>query len=150
MMTPIHLYTIGFTQKTAEEFFSLLQTSGIKVLVDIRLKPDSQLSGFAKGRDLPYFLTHLIHCGYIHQPLMSPTDELLNLYRQDNSLDNYEVDFNHLLDERNLISQLDRVWWTANPACLLCSEHEPDHCHRRLVAEYMAARWPEVQIHHLM
>jgi uncharacterized protein (DUF488 family) len=144
------LYTIGFTQKTAEEFFTLLQSNGVKVLVDIRLKPDSQLSGFAKGRDLPYFLRHLTGCDYLHQPLMCPTDELLNRYREDKSWANYEVDFNRLLNERNVIAHLDRAWWAANPACLLCSEHEPDHCHRRLVAEYMAAHWPEVRIIHLM
>ncbi len=149
-MTPISLYTIGFTQKTAEEFFTLLQSNSVKVLVDIRLKPDSQLSGFAKGRDLPYFLRHLIGCDYLHQSLMSPTDELLNRYREDKSWANYEIDFNRLLNERNLIAHLDRAWWAANPACLLCSEHEPDHCHRRLVAEYMAAHWPEAQIVHLM
>jgi uncharacterized protein (DUF488 family) len=149
MMT-FPLYTIGFTQKTAEEFFSLLQSSGVKVLVDIRLRPDTQLSGFAKGRDLPYFLRHLIGSDYLHQPLMCPTDELLNRYRDDKSWANYEVDFNHLLNERNLIAHLDRAWWTGNPACLLCSEHEPEHCHRRLVAEYMAAQWPEVHIVHLM
>jgi uncharacterized protein (DUF488 family) len=143
------LYTIGFTQKTAEVFFTLLQTNGVKVLVDIRLKPDSQLSGFAKGRDLPYFLNRLIGCDYVHQPLMTPTDDLLNRYRDDKSWDNYEVDFKRLLNERNVIAHLDRAWLAANPACLLCSEHEPDHCHRRLVAEYMAARWPEVQIVHL-
>ncbi len=149
-MTPIHLYTIGFTQKTAEQFFTLLQANRVSVLVDTRLKPDSQLSGFAKGRDLPYLLRNLIHCDYLHQPLMSPTDELLNRYREDKSWANYERDFNRLLNERNLIVHLDRAWWAAHPACLLCSEHEPDHCHRRLVAEYMAAHWPEVRIIHLM
>ena len=34
--------------------------------------------------------------------------------------------------------------------CLLCSEHEPDHCHRRLVAEYLKSEWGDVQIEHLM
>lgn len=146
----MNLYTIGFTQKTAEQFFTLLRTNDVAVLVDTRLKPDSQLSGFAKGRDLPYFLRHLVDCNYVHQPLMSPTDALLSRYRDDKSWATYEVDFKRLLDERNLIGQLDRAWWAANPTCLLCSEPEPDHCHRRLVAEYMAVHWPETRIIHLM
>ena len=62
----MQLYTIGFTQKTAEQFFSLLANSKVQVLVDTRLKPDSQLSGFAKGRDLPYFLKNLITCDYLN------------------------------------------------------------------------------------
>jgi uncharacterized protein (DUF488 family) len=149
-MKSIRLYTIGFTQKSAEQFFGLLRDNGVKVLVDIRLKPDSQLSGFAKGRDLPYFLKHLIDCDYRYMPQMAPTDELLTRYRDDKSWSNYEVAFNQLLQERNLIVRLDREWWAAHPACLLCSEHEPDHCHRRLVAEYIAAHWPEVEIVHVM
>jgi uncharacterized protein (DUF488 family) len=143
------LYTIGFTQKTAEQFFGLLANSKVQVLVDTRLKPDSQLSGFAKGRDLPYFLKNLIACDYLAMPSMSPTDELLSGYRDNKSWSTYEVAFNHLLEERNLIAQLDRAWWSSTRACLLCSEHEPDHCHRRLVAEYMAAHWGDVVINHL-
>jgi uncharacterized protein (DUF488 family) len=144
------LYTIGFTQKSAEQFFGLLRDNRVTVLVDIRLKPDSQLSGFAKKRDLPYFLANLCNCDYRHMLQMSPTDELLSQYRADKSWSQYESGFKALLHERDLIAQLDREWWATNRACLLCSEHEPDHCHRRVVAEYMAAHWPEVEIIHLM
>jgi uncharacterized protein (DUF488 family) len=150
MMPPIHLYTIGFTQKSAEQFFGLLKDNNIDVLVDIRRKPDSQLSGFAKARDLPYFLSHLIGCEYRHELLMAPTEALLDRYRADKSWEAYEREFHQQLEERRLIDQLDKAWWVGLRACLLCSEHEPDHCHRRLVAEYMAAHWAEVQIHHLM
>lgn len=146
----MQLFTIGFTQKTAEQFFSLLSNNNVQVLVDTRLKPDSQLSGFAKGRDLPYFLKNLIACDYRAMPSMSPTDDLLSGYRENKSWANYEVAFNHLLQERNLIAQLDRTWWQSTRACLLCSEHEPEHCHRRLVAEYMAAHWGDIEINHLM
>ena len=146
----MRLYTIGFTQKTAEQFFALLAKNGVNVLVDIRLKPDSQLSGFAKGRDLPYFLKHLIKTDYRHMEQMCPTDELLNGYRDNKSWADYEVKFKNLLDERNLIAGLDRAWWQNNAACLLCSEHEPQHCHRHLVAEYMAAHWGDVEIIHLI
>lgn len=145
----IKLYTIGFTQKTAETFFGLLRENNVDVLVDTRLKPDSQLSGFAKSRDLAYFLKNLIQCDYQHMPLMSPTDELLTRYRDDKMWSNYETAFNQLLEQRNLIGQLDRQWWRDHSMCLLCSEHQPDHCHRRLVAEYIAAHWPEVEINHL-
>jgi uncharacterized protein (DUF488 family) len=148
-MEPIHLYTIGFTQKTAEEFFGLLQKNAVDMVMDIRLRPDSQLSGFAKGRDLPYFLKHLIGCDYRRDTRMAPTDDILDKYRQDKSWPEYEKAFGDLLRQRDVIGQLDRDWWAAHQACLLCSEHEPDHCHRRVVAEYLAAHWPEVEIHHL-
>jgi uncharacterized protein (DUF488 family) len=145
----MRLYTIGFAEKPAEKFFSLLHEHRVDTLVDIRLRPDSQLSGFAKQRDLPYFLHNLITVDYQHQLLMAPTDDLLNQYRKDKSWDAYEVGFKQLLEDRNLISQLDRAWWASHSACLLCSEHDYQHCHRRLVAEYLASHWSELEISHL-
>ena len=47
--------TIGFTQTTAERFFSRLADAHVKRLLDVRLNNTSQLAGFAKAKDLPYF-----------------------------------------------------------------------------------------------
>lgn len=149
-MATIQLYTIGFTQKSAEQFFNLLKSNHVNVLVDIRLHPDSQLSGFAKARDLPYFLRELIGCDFRAQRLMSPTEDILKQYRSDSDWAKYEAAFKALLQERDLVKQLDRAWWAAHKACLLCSEHTPEKCHRRLVAEYLAEQWSDVEIHHLM
>lgn len=146
----VEIYTIGFTKKTAETFFGLLQNSGMTVLLDTRLKPNSQLSGFARGNDLPYLLKRLSGCEYRHVPLMAPTEELLKQYRKEKLWANYERAFCKLLDERQLIAHLDRLWWGRQRVCLLCSEHEPDFCHRRLVAEYIARHWKEVTICHLV
>lgn len=146
----IHLFTIGFTKKSAQAFFGLLRDNHVKVLVDVRLKPDTQLAGFARKRDLPFFLSNLADCGYEHRLDMAPIEDLFKTYRANKNWPEYEAGFRQLLEERQLIQQLDRAWWAQNPACLLCSEHEPDTCHRRLVAEYMATHWPEMQITHLM
>lgn len=144
------ILTIGFTKKTAEQFFELLRKNQVTVLVDTRLSPNSQLSGFARQQDLPYFLRNLANCDYIHRLDMAPTKEFLSSYREDKNWAQYEENFKKLLTERDLIHQLDRAWWEQNHACLLCSEHEPDFCHRRLVVEYMAFYWENVNIHHLM
>ena len=50
------IYTIGFTKKSAETFFKLLQENNIKRVIDVRLNNSSQLAGFTKGPDLKYFL----------------------------------------------------------------------------------------------
>jgi uncharacterized protein (DUF488 family) len=150
MSNSIQLYTIGFTQKSAQDFFGLLAANQIQVLVDIRLKPNSQLGGFAKQRDLPYFLQSLINCDYVHNLDMAPTADLLGDYRHDGDWGHYERGFTRLLNERALITTLDRHWWESHRTCLLCSEHEPDFCHRRLVAEYLASHWKTIDIHHLM
>ena len=144
----MRVYTIGFTKKSASDFFELLRQSGAKRLLDVRLNNVSQLSGFAKRDDLAYFLQKLCRMQYIHMPELAPTPEMLKDYRQGRKdWEIYERDFLALMDER-------RIWKMgikrkiAN-ACLLCSEDGPDRCHRRLVAEYLNRHWGNVEIVHL-
>ena len=146
----IKLYTIGFTQKTAQDFFERLRRNGVRRLVDIRVHPGGQLSGFAKQEDLPYFLRELADgCGYVHLPVLAPTKEILKDYRDDGDWPRYVARFEQLMDERDVPNSLDRAEFEATPACLLCSEATPEQCHRRLVAERLAAHWPGVEIIHL-
>ena len=56
----MNIYSIGFTQKKAEEFFNLIKNSDVKTLVDVRLNNTSQLSGFAKRDDLKFFLKEVL------------------------------------------------------------------------------------------
>ena len=81
-MKQTKLFTIGFTKKSAEEFFSRLQTAGVKRVIDVRLNNVSQLAGFAKREDLAYFLKALCDCEYRHEPLLAPTKEILNGYKK--------------------------------------------------------------------
>jgi uncharacterized protein (DUF488 family) len=144
------LYTIGFTQKSAERFFSLLRENGVGRLADIRLHPGGQLAGFAKQDDLRYFLRALAGCDYIHLPQLAPTDEVLSTYRKDKKWPFYVQRFEALMDERGIPQSLDMGIFTEKPTCLLCSEHTPDKCHRRLVAERLASHWPGIEIVHLV
>jgi uncharacterized protein (DUF488 family) len=144
------LYTIGFTQKSAQEFFGLLNQNRVECLVDIRLKPSGQLSGFAKQDDLPYFLHELAGgCQYVHVPLLAPTKDILENYRRDGDWLAYEKLFEKLMDERDVPNRLDRAIFESKRCCLLCSEAIPKKCHRRLVAERLAFRWSDVEIVHL-
>lgn len=143
------IYTIGFTRKTAEQFFGLLLANRIQRLVDIRVRPDGQLAGFAKKDDLAYFLRELANgCQYFHLPELAPTSEILDEYRKDKNWTRYLLQFQALMDERNIPDALNRKDFEVS-SVLLCSEATPDHCHRRLVAERMAVTWPEVEIIHL-
>lgn len=145
------LYTLGFTQKTAEEFFELLRANGVKKLVDIRVIPNGQLSGFARQADLPYFLKALADgCAYVHRLELAPTRQLLKDYRTNGGdWDRYVVGFEQLMDQRGIPHMLERADFEDGPCCLLCSEATPEQCHRRLVAERLAAAWPGVEIIHL-
>ena len=144
------LYTIGFTQSTAEHFFERLRANGVQRLVDIRLKPDGQLAGFAKKDDLPFLLRELAAgCQYTHLPELAPTKEILKAYRDDGDWDKYLPSFEALMDGRGIPATLDRSMFEEEACCLLCSEATPEQCHRRLVAERLAAHWADVTIIHL-
>lgn len=145
----MRIYTIGFTQKTAQQFFDILAEHQITCLVDIRLHPDGQLAGFSKKEDLRYFLKRLIACDYRHMDRLAPTDEILKGYRSDKNWVKYEAAFQALLDERGIPQSLDRTLFEEQNCCLLCSEPTPEHCHRRLVAERLAQAWQPVEIIHL-
>lgn len=144
------IYTIGFTKKTASEFFGLLHDHGVNCLVDIRLHPGSQLAGFAKREDLAFFLARINGCQYVYLPELAPTKDLLSNYRQDKDWAGYESAYNSLMDERNVPASLDRHLFEDFTCCLLCSEAAPDHCHRRLVAERIHEVWQSVEIFHLI
>lgn len=145
----IDLYTIGFTNKSAEQFFGLLRANHINVLVDTRVNNVSQLSGFAKGNDLEFFAHEIGGMAYRHRLDFAPTKELLNRYRANQlSWSEYETEYLNLLDIRK-IGQFINVE-ELHQNCLLCSEHTPEHCHRRLLAEYLQHRFNGIQIHHLI
>ena len=142
------VFTIGFTKKTASEFFELLRASGVKRIVDVRLNNISQLSGFSKKDDLEYFLGKICRIEYIHMPELAPTREMLDAYRREHhDWRTYECQFVALMEQRR-IEKLGIKRSMAN-GCLLCSEASPEQCHRRLVAEYFREHWSGVEIVHL-
>ncbi len=149
-MGGVRLYTIGFTGKSAERFFGLLREHGVGQLVDVRLRPGGQLAGFAKQRDLSYFLSNLVGSEYRHLPELAPTDAILGEYRKDRDWDRYVARFEALMDERGVPDTLDEGMFRKGACCLLCSEATPERCHRRLVAERLAQAWPGVEVVHLV
>jgi uncharacterized protein (DUF488 family) len=118
--------------------------------MDVRLHPGSQLAGFAKDRDLPYFLRELVDAEYVHEPLLTPTEEILKAFKRDNAMswEDYEDRFLALMRERRVEQRLDRASFSV-PTALLCSEATAEHCHRRLALEYLRERWGEIEIVHL-
>lgn len=145
----MEIYTIGFTQTTAERFFGRLIDARVERLLDVRLNNTSQLAGFAKAADLPYFLRELVSATYEHEPLLAPTPDILDAYKKrKGKWHTYEEAFLTLMARRRIEDVLSPGEFERRTA-LLCSEATPDHCHRRLVAEYLAQRWTLVNIVHL-
>lgn len=142
------VYTIGFTKTSAESFFTRLQKAGVKRVLDVRLNNVSQLAGFAKKNDLRYFLKAICGIEYAHRPDFAPTQEMLDMYKkQRRPWGDYEKQFLELMASRRIDQSVPRE--VIDGACLLCSEDKPQHCHRRLVAEYLRDKWGDLEIVHL-
>ena len=142
------LCTIGFTKKTAEEFFSKLRGAGVRRIVDVRLNNTAQLAGFSKRDDLKFFTNEILGAEYVHLPILAPTQEMLDEYRKEKrGWEVYEKRFLELMREREIEKQLEPGMMDGG--CLLCSEDKPHMCHRRLVAEYLKEQWGGLEIEHL-
>jgi uncharacterized protein (DUF488 family) len=142
------VYTIGFTKKSAQTFFTRLQHQGIKRIVDVRLNNVSQLAGFTKRDDLRYFSKAICNIDYVHAPELAPTQDMLTAYKKERgdwSL--YEGRFLDLMRQRRIESTIPKN--LIDGACLLCSEEQPHNCHRRLVAEYLQQHWGDLAIEHI-
>lgn len=146
----MEVYSIGFTQTDAARFFGRLKSAGIQRLLDVRLNNTSQLAGWAKRADLPYFLHELIGAEYVHEPRFAPTQTLLDAYKKNGGdWSVYERDFLALMGERQVAETVPQSLLLDKPTVLLCSEATAENCHRRLVLEYLQLRWQNFSVVHL-
>ena len=145
----MEIFSIGFTQKNAGQFFGTLKAHGIERLLDVRLNNTSQLAGFAKQSDLAYFLCEICGAEYEHEPLLAPTQDILDAYKKRKGDWHIYTDaYLSLIRARKVETALDRKSFRKKTV-LLCSEATAEHCHRRLALEYLQQYWPEVRIVHL-
>lgn len=144
------LFTIGFTQKSAEQFFELIKKERVELLIDIRLNNRSQLAGFTKGPDLQYFLQKICQCNYIHCEEYAPTKELLEQYKRGKiGWEEYVNIFMPLMKQRSAPQTFFKRFSKYNRICLLCSEPTPEKCHRRLLAEMLQSQDQTIIIKHI-
>ena len=148
-MSAVKLFTIGFTQKSAENFFTLLCEAGVRRVIDVRLHNVSQLAGFAKKEDLRYFLKQIGNIDYLHVTELAPTQEILDEFKKNKGdWAVYQRQFLSLMQQRRVEKAIAKD--ILDGACLLCSEPSPEHCHRRLIAEYLQDEWGNLEITHLI
>ncbi len=142
------IFTIGFTKKSAEEFFTRLKEAGVRRVVDVRLNNTSQIAGFAKSRDLKFFLRAIAGIDYLHLPDLAPTQDILDDFvKAKGAWSEYARRFAELMETRRIAETLTGELLDGD--CLLCSEDTSEHCHRRLVAEHSQKHWADVEIVHL-
>ena len=135
------IYTIGFTKKSAKDFFESLSSSEAEHLLDIRFNNKSQLAGFTKRNDLRYFLKHLVNMEYHEVPVLAPEESMLKEYRKNRDWREYEQRYLELIRHRKAEKHIAPTLIDKG-IVLLCSEAEPTYCHRRLAAEYLVQTMP--------
>lgn len=149
----MNIYTIGFTKKSAEEFFNIIMNNNIEIIIDVRVNNSSQLSAFTKAKDLSYFLKKIANIKYKHIPEFAPTKEILNDYKKKIlNWKEYEIKFNELMLKRNIVVIFNKKINDAyDKICLLCSEPTSENCHRRLVAEFIQKNYKKnaIKIKHI-
>lgn len=144
----INLYTIGFSKKNLRKFVDLLESNNVEKLVDTRLNNTSQLAGYSKKDDLEYVM-ELRNIEYVHEMILAPNDAILKAFKnKEINWEVYKKKYTELLNERMIIEQMDSII-SGKTICLLCSEHKPDHCHRRVLAEYINENYGDINIIHL-
>lgn len=145
------IYTIGFTKKSAKQFFNLLLSHNVNKVIDVRLNNSSQLAGFSKGDDLKFFLDQIGKIQYFHELIFAPTKNILVGYKKGEiDWDTYEKEYDKIMIERDIFTYIEskgKEFW--NGACLLCSENEPANCHRRLATLKILSVYPEIDVIHL-
>jgi uncharacterized protein (DUF488 family) len=90
--------------------------------------------------NLAYFLKTISGTGYVHEPLLAPTEEIMTAFNEEKGdQDVFRKDFMGLMAERQVESHFRAEEFDG--ACLLCSEDKPHRCHRTLVCDYLNGRW---------
>lgn len=145
----MNIYTIGFTKKSAEQFFKILINNKVSKVYDVRLNNSNQLAGFSKGRDLEFFLSSIGNIDYSHEIIFAPTKEILDNYKKKNiTWDEYEKLYIELLEKRDIYKYIEENNILKEGICFLCSEPVEEECHRRLLVEYISKKY-NIQIKHL-
>ena len=143
------IYTIGYKGKSLATFIDALRAAHVDAVIDIRLRNTSHLAGYTKRDDLAFLLREGFGIAYEHHPDLAPTLEIREAYRADGDWTAYEARFLPLLETRDTWNVGRDILACYTAPCLLCAETTPEHCHRRLVAEYWATRLPDLEIIHL-
>ncbi|MGB8274204.1 MAG: DUF488 domain-containing protein [Alphaproteobacteria bacterium] len=141
------LATIGYEGASLDDFIATLHAASIRLLIDVRALPISRRPGFAKNA----LSTALADAGvdYLHLKELGDPKEGRNAARANDLATFLRIFTKHLntASARNVLAEAASLSMSGG-ACLMCYERDPSVCHRRLVAERIAAI-VEVRIQHL-
>jgi uncharacterized protein (DUF488 family) len=145
------LYTIGHSTAELPELIESLQRNGIDVLVDVRSKPRSRMQHF----DFAPLQAAVEHAGIRYRFLGDrlggmPRDPQIAERWKQGRLDAVVVGHLRSTDEwHDGLGELTRLVRDATAVCIMCSEANPDECHRKAIALDMTEVLPDLTVEHL-
>jgi uncharacterized protein (DUF488 family) len=143
---PPPLCTIGYEGTTVAAVTAALRDAGVALLIDVRAVPSSRKPGFSKHILAASLAAAGI--GYVHlRPLGTPKPGR-DAVRRGDVATMERIFAAHMTGDEPLAALAEATERAqAQPACLLCFEHDPRTCHRTLVAEMIAARTHQAVVH---
>lgn len=131
------IWTIGYEAAGFEGVLAALQAAGVTMVIDVRALPLSRRAGFSK-RVLAASLA-ADGIGYVNlKALGTPKDGRTAAHRGDYATFWPIVEAQLQTPEAALELRQAAEIAGRQPSALLCFEADPDHCHRRRVAELLA------------
>jgi uncharacterized protein (DUF488 family) len=139
------LWTIGYERLMPEALVAELRAAGVRRVLDVRIRPQSRRPGMSKTRLGALLGEHGI--AYESRSGLGTPPDLRFLYRSGRVAEAATGFRRHL--EANAADELDALAAElsgAPPTALLCLEADPEHCHRRVVAEALVRRRPDLAV----
>jgi len=139
------LYTIGYERLLPPELVNELELAGVRRLLDVRFRPQSRRPGMSKTRLGQLLGGHGI--AYEHRKALGTPPDIRWLYRAGRNDEARAAFLEHV--EHTASEELDALaaeLEAAPPTALLCLEADPAGCHRRVVAEALRRRRPQLEI----
>ena len=131
------LLTIGYEGCTIAEVLAALKSAGAELVIDVRAVAASRKPGFSK-RQLAASLAEA-GVGYLHLQALGTPKEGRQAVRAGNPRRMEAIYAVHLEGDRARAGLAEATAEARRTrACLLCFEHDPAHCHRRIVAGLIA------------
>jgi uncharacterized protein (DUF488 family) len=133
-------YTIGYGGRAPEEFLQLLTEHGVRMLVDVRLRPDRASMGiYTLAKDPEKGIRGLLAkagIGYV---------SLLELGNPFFEMDDWESRYARLFESAGELLTERLLAGIEKPFCLMCSEKSVEECHRKFIAAYLERRGGEAE-----
>ena len=130
------LFTLGYEGIPIEQYLNCLIQNDVRVLCDVRSNPLSRKFGFSKN-NLQKYLGN-IGIDYVHLPELGINSEKRNNLNSDEDYQNLFKDYkSSLSSHRECLNSLYQLLETKGRIALTCFEHEPLHCHRHLIRDYL-------------